>query len=480
MNYRIVSNILGKVLLAEAALMALPLLTALICGEAAFPFLITIAALSLCGGLLTAIRPRSSDIFAREGFVCVGLSWLLISAFGALPFVLSGEIPNYIDALFETVSGFTTTGASILDNPERLSRGCTFWRLFTHWIGGMGVLVFIAAILPVAGDHYIHIMRAEVPGPTVSKLVPRVRKTARSLYQIYMGLTLMECVLLLLGGMNFYEALLHAFATAGTGGFSTRMASIGAYGSPYLEMVIAVFMLLFGCNFNLFYLLLLRQGRAVIRSEELRAYLGIILAAVVMITINIAKLCGGVLPGLRYAFFQVMTVISTTGFSTCDFDTWPVFSRGILVLLMFIGGCAGSTGGGIKVSRLIILLKSYMVELKRMIHPTQVKRIWFEDRTVSNQTVESVHVFFFVYLIIVGIGALIISLDGRDFTTNLTASIACISNIGPGLSAVGPTGNYAFFSAASKIVLCFEMLLGRLEIFPILFLVMPSVWRKRG
>ena len=480
MNYRIVSNILGKVLLAEAALMALPLLTALICGEAAFPFLITIAALSLCGGLLTAIRPRSSDIFAREGFVCVGLSWLLISAFGALPFVLSGEIPNYIDALFETVSGFTTTGASILDNPERLSRGCTFWRLFTHWIGGMGVLVFSAAILPVAGDHYIHIMRAEVPGPTVSKLVPRVRKTARILYQIYMGLTLMECVLLLLGGMNFYEALLHAFATAGTGGFSTRMASIGAYGSPYLEMVIAVFMLLFGCNFNLFYLLLLRQGRAVIRSEELRAYLGIILAAVVMITINIAKLCGGVLPGLRYAFFQVMTVISTTGFSTCDFDTWPVFSRGILVLLMFIGGCAGSTGGGIKVSRLIILLKSYMVELKRMIHPTQVKRIWFEDRTVSNQTVESVHVFFFVYLIIVGIGALIISLDGRDFTTNLTASIACISNIGPGLSAVGPTGNYAFFSAASKIVLCFEMLLGRLEIFPILFLVMPSVWRKRG
>ena len=480
MNYRIVSNILGKVLLAEAALMALPLLTALICGEAAFPFLITIAALSLCGGLLTAIRPRSSDIFAREGFVCVGLSWLLISAFGALPFVLSGEIPNYIDALFETVSGFTTTGASILDNPERLSRGCTFWRLFTHWIGGMGVLVFIAAILPVAGDHYIHIMRAEVPGPTVSKLVPRVRKTARILYQIYMGLTLMECVLLLLGGMNFYEALLHAFATAGTGGFSTRLASIGAYGSPYLEMVIAVFMLLFGCNFNLFYLLLLRQGRAVIRSEELRAYLGIILAAVVMITINIAKLCGGALPGLRYAFFQVMTVISTTGFSTCDFDTWPVFSRGILVLLMFIGGCAGSTGGGIKVSRLIILLKSYMVELKRMIHPTQVKRIWFEDRTVSNQTVESVHVFFFVYPIIVGIGALIISLDGRDFTTNLTASIACISNIGPGLSAVGPTGNYAFFSAASKIVLCFEMLLGRLEIFPILFLVMPSVWRKRG
>ena len=274
--------------------------------------------------------------------------------------------------------------------------------------------------------------------------------------------------------------VVYLFFLTGTGGFSTRMASIGAYGSPYLEMVIAVFMLLFGCNFNLFYLLLLRQGRAVIRSEELRAYLGIILAAVVMITINIAKLCGGVLPGLRYAFFQVMTVISTTGFSTCDFDTWPVFSRGILVLLMFIGGCAGSTGGGIKVSRLIILLKSYMVELKRMIHPTQVKRIWFEDRTVSNQTVESVHVFFFVYLIIVGIGALIISLDGRDFTTNLTASIACISNIGPGLSAVGPTGNYAFFSAASKIVLCFEMLLGRLEIFPILFLVMPSVWRKRG
>jgi len=480
MNYRIVGNILGKVLLAEAALLLLPLMTAVVCGEAAFPFLCTMAALLVCGTLLTLIRPRSQDFFAREGFVCVGLSWLLISAFGALPFVISGEIPGFVDALFETISGFTTTGASILENPERLSRGCMFWRLFTHWIGGMGVLVFIAAILPVAGDHYIHIMRAEVPGPTVSKLVPRVRKTARILYLIYMGLTLLECVLLLLGGMNFYEALLHAFATAGTGGFSTRLESIGAYHSPYLEMVIAVFMLLFGCNFNLFYLLLLGQGRAAIRSEELRTYLGIIAAAVALITVNIAKLCGGVLPGLRYAFFQVMTVISTTGFSTCDFDAWPAFSKGILVLLMFIGGCAGSTGGGMKVSRIMILLKSYRVELKRMIHPTQVKRIWFEDRTVSNQTVESVHVFFFVYLLAAGIGALIISLDGRDFTTNLTASIACISNIGPGLSAVGPTGNYAFFSAASKLTLCFEMLLGRLEIFPILFLIMPSVWRKRG
>ena len=480
MNYRMIAQTLGRVLCIEAALMLLPLFTGLYYHEKPLPFLLTIIVTAAAGGFLLLLRPESGEMYAREGFLLVGLSWIAMSLFGALPFVLSGQIPKYVDALFETVSGFTTTGASILTNVESMSKSCLFWRSFTHWIGGMGVLVFIAAILPVAGDHYIHIMRAEVPGPTVSKLVPRVRKTARILYQIYMGLTLMECVLLLLGGMNFYEALLHAFATAGTGGFSTRMASIGAYGSPYLEMVIAVFMLLFGCNFNLFYLLLLRQGRAVIRSEELRAYLGIILAAVVMITINIAKLCGGVLPGLRYAFFQVMTVISTTGFSTCDFDTWPVFSRGILVLLMFIGGCAGSTGGGIKVSRLIILLKSYMVELKRMIHPTQVKRIWFEDRTVSNQTVESVHVFFFVYLIIVGIGALIISLDGRDFTTNLTASIACISNIGPGLSAVGPTGNYAFFSAASKIVLCFEMLLGRLEIFPILFLVMPSVWRKRG
>ena len=443
------------------------------------PFLWTIFILLLAGGGLNAAKPRTADIFAREGFVCVGLSWVLMSVFGALPFVFSGDIPNYLDALFETVSGFTTTGASILSNPERLSRGCMFWRLFSHWIGGMGVLVFIAAILPVSGDHYIHIMRAEVPGPTVSKLVPRVRKTARILYLIYLVLTLLECVLLMLGRMSFYDALLHSFATAGTGGFSTRAESVGAFQSPYLEMVIAVFMLLFGCNFNLFYLVLLRQGMTAVSSEELRAYLGIIITAVVCIAVNISGICGGWLPALRYSFFQVMTILSTTGFSTCNFDVWPEFSRWILVLLMFIGGCAGSTGGGIKVSRIVILIKAYVNELKGMIHPTRVKRIWFESRPVRDETVRSIQVFFFVYLLAAGLGVLVLSLDGKDLTTNLTASIACISNVGPGLSAVGPVENYSFFSAVSKLILCFEMLLGRLEIFPMLFLLTPSVWKKR-
>ena len=479
MNLKAVANILGKVLLAEAALLLLPLAAALWYREPLSPFLWTIFILLLAGGGLSAAKPRTADIFAREGFVCVGLSWVLMSVFGALPFVFSGDIPNYLDALFETVSGFTTTGASILSNPERLSRGCMFWRLFSHWIGGMGVLVFIAAILPVSGDHYIHIMRAEVPGPTVSKLVPRVRKTARILYMIYLALTLLECILLLLGRMSFYEALLHSFATAGTGGFSTRAESVGAFQSPYLEMVIAVFMLLFGCNFNLFYLVLLRQGMTAVRSEELRAYLGIIITAVVCIAVNISGICGGWLPALRYSFFQVMTILSTTGFSTCNFDVWPEFSRWILVLLMFIGGCAGSTGGGIKVSRIVILMKAYVNELKGMIHPTRVKRIWFESRPVRDETVRSIQVFFFVYLLAAGLGVMVPSLDGKDLTTNLTASIACISNVGPGLSAVGPVENYSFFSAVSKLILCFEMLLGRLEIFPMLFLLTPSVWKKR-
>ena len=479
MNYRIVCNILGKVLLAEALLLLLPMGTALLYRESALPFLYTILPLLALGGGLSWVKTRSGDFFAREGFVTVGLSWILMSAFGALPFVISGEIPHYVDALFETISGFTTTGASILENVERMSRGCMFWRLFTHWVGGMGVLVFIAAILPISGDHYIHIMRAEVPGPTVSKLVPRARKTARILYMIYFLLTAIETVLLLCGGMSFYDALLHAFATAGTGGFSTKAASIGAYNSPYIDVVISTFMMLFGCNFNLYYLILMGQGAAVLKSEELRVYLGIITAAVLVIAGNIAAGVGGFGQGLRYAYFQVTTVISTTGFSTADFDKWPELSRWILVLLMFVGGCAGSTGGGIKVSRIIILFKSYLHELKQLILPTRVKRIWFEGKAVSDQTVHSVLVFFQAYLFITFLSVLVLSLDGRDLVTNFTASVACISNIGPGLGAVGPNGNYAFFSDLSKLLLSLEMLLGRLEIFPVLFLFAPSVWKRK-
>ena len=479
MNYRVVLNILGKVLLAEALLLTLPMAAALWYDESALPFLYTMLPLLILGGVLNYIKPRSSDLFAREGFVVVGLSWLLMSAFGALPFVLSGDIPHYIDALFETVSGFTTTGSSILTDVEGMSRGCMFWRLFTHWVGGMGVLVFIAAILPISGEHYIHVMRAEVPGPTVSKLVPKARKTARILYMIYAGLTLIEFVFLLFGGMSFYDAILHAFATAGTGGFSTRGASVGAYGSVYLETVIAVFMMLFGVNFNLFYFILLGQGLAIFKSEELRVYLAITAAATLAIALNIMGSVGGIGQGLRYAYFQVTTVMSTTGFATADFDKWPELSRWILVLLMFAGGCAGSTAGGLKISRLIILYKSYLYELKQLILPTRVKRIWFEGKAVSDQTVRSVLVYFQVYMAIMALGVLVLSIEGHDFTTNLTASIACISNVGPGLSLVGPTGNFAFFSVPGKLMLIFEMLLGRLEIFPVLFLFSPSVWRKR-
>ena len=479
MNYRVVCNILGKVLLAEAILLILPLTAAVWYHEPVLPFLWTMLPLALIGGGLNFIKPKSGSLFAREGFVVVGLSWVLMSAFGALPFVLAGDIPHYIDALFETVSGFTTTGSSILTDVEAMSRGCMFWRLFTHWVGGMGVLVFIAAILPVSGDHYIHVMRAEVPGPTVSKLVPKARKTARILYLIYLILTLAEAVFLLCGGMSFYDAILHAFATAGTGGFSTRAASVGAYDSVYIEVVIATFMLLFGCNFNLFYLILLGQFKAIFKSEELRVYLIIIAAAVLVIALNIMDGVGGFAQGLRYAYFQVTTIISTTGFATADFDKWPEFSRWILVLLMFGGACAGSTAGGLKISRVIILFKSFLYELKQLILPTRVKRIWFEGKAVSDQTVRSVLIYFETYLVILGLSVLIISLDGHDLTTNLTASLACISNIGPGLSLVGPTGNFAFFSVPSKLLLIFEMLLGRLEIFPVMFLFAPSVWRRR-
>ena len=337
MNYRVVLNILGKVLLAEAILLLLPMAAGLWYDESVQPFLYTMLPLLILGGALNHIRPKSNDLFAREGFVVVGLSWVLMSAFGALPFVFSGDIPHYIDALFETVSGFTTTGSSILTDLESMSRGCMFWRLFTHWVGGMGVLVFIAAILPISGDHYIHVMRAEVPGPTVSKLVPKARKTARILYLIYAGLTFIEFVFLLCGGMSFYDAILHSFATAGTGGFSTRAASIGAYDSVYLETVVAVFMMLFGVNFNLFYFILLGQGLSIFKSEELRVYLALVFGSTLVIALNIMHSVGGFGQGLRYAYFQVTTVMSTTGFATCDFDKWPELSRWLLVLLMFGG-----------------------------------------------------------------------------------------------------------------------------------------------
>ena len=478
MNYRMIFKVLGLILLCLAGLMLLPLIAGLCYGENILNFVITIGITALCGLVLSCVKPRTNGIFAREGFVTVGLGWILMSLFGALPFVLSGSIPNYIDAVFETVSGFTTTGATILNDIEAMPKADLFWRSFTHWIGGMGVLVFIMAILPMSGEHSMHIMRAEVPGPTVGKLVPRVKKTASILYLIYIGLTVLETVLLLCGGMNFYDALLHSFATAGTGGFSTRAASIGAYDSVYIEMVVATFMILFGLNFNMYFLLLIGRIKDVLKNEELHWYLGIVASAVLALALGITKMYGGFLTAMRHAYFNVATIISTTGFCTVDFDKWPEYCKWIIVLLMFTGACAGSTGGGLKISRIAILAKSACREVKQMIRPRSVGRVELDGKRVDSGALRAVSVFFILYMFLLLTSTFLVSFDGFDLATNFTASLSCMSNIGPGLSAVGPTGNFDIFSYPSKIVLSFAMLLGRLEIFPILVLFSKHTWKN--
>lgn len=474
-----VLRILGYVLGAEAVLMLLPLLVCLIYGENPFPFLVCILGLGICAGLLRLIKPRSRSLFAREGFLAVSLAWILVSLAGAVPFVLDGAIPSYIDALFETVSGFTTTGASVLRDVEALPCGLLFWRSFTHWIGGMGVLVFIMAVLPMAGDRSMHLMRAEVPGPSVGKLVPRVRHTALLLYAIYLALTILEVGFLLAGGMPLFDSLVHAFGTAGTGGFSIKNASIAAYNSPYLEGVIGVFMLLFGVNFNLYFLLLMRDFKQVLKSEELRIYLLIVAGSVGMITLNILPTAGGAETAFRKAFFQVSSIITTTGYATADYTTWPTFSQTVLFLLMVTGACGGSTGGGLKVSRLIILVKKCGRELIRLVHPRAVGAVRLDGKAVDNQTSHDVGIFFITYMGIIGGMTLLVSLDGFDFTTTISAVAACMGNIGPGLGTVGPSGNFMDFSVLSKLLLSVTMLLGRLEIFPLLLTLTPVIYRKK-
>ena len=473
-----ICRVLGLILLCLTALLLLPTVAGLCYGEGVSHFLITMAISGVLGFLLTRIKPYSDVIYAKDGFVVVSLGWILMSMIGALPFVLSGDIPHYIDALFETVSGFTTTGASILDDVEGLSRGCMFWRSFTHWIGGMGVLVFIMAVLPMSGEHSMHIMRAEVPGPTVGKLVPRLRQTAKILYLIYIAMTLLEMLLLLLGGMSFYDALLHAFATAGTGGFSTKAASIAAFDSLYLEMVIAVFMVLFGVNFNLYFLLLIGRWKDALKSEELHWYLGIIAASVMAIALGISKMYGGLATGLRHAFFYVASITSSTGFGTVDFVTWPEYCKWIIVMLMFCGACAGSTGGGIKTSRVIILFKNVACEIRQMIHPRAVTRVQLDGKRVDADGLKAVSTFFTSFMLLLITGSFLVSLDGYDMATNFSAVLSSLSNIGPGMSLIGPTGNYNIFSYGSKLVLTVMMLIGRLEIFPILILFSPSTWKK--
>ena len=478
MNRRMICRVLGLVLLIEAVMMLVPALVALLYGENLTPWGISIAATAGVGGLMLAAVPQKSVLYAREGFVSVALSWLLMSAFGALPLRLSGEVTHYADAMFEIVSGFTTTGASILLDVEGMSRGLLFWRSMTHWIGGLGVLVFILAVLPLANNNAMHIMRAEVPGPTVGKIVPRARDTARILYLIYFALTVIETIFLLAGGMPLYDALIHAFGTAGTGGFSNRALSLGAYNSPYIEWVIGIFLVLFSINFNLYYFILCGGVRDALRDQELHLFGALVLLTTGIITIDILPLFDGFSSAVRHAFFQVMSITSTAGFATADFNLWPEVSRWVLVLLMFCGACAGSTGGGIKIGRVMLMGKAAHCEIRRMSRPRTVNRVMVNGKAVDDETLRGSLIFFFLYILMLIVGTLLVSFDGFDTTTNFTAVLSCLSNVGPGLGLVGPMGNFAMDSVFSTIVLTAAMLIGRLEIFPILILFSPSLWKR--
>lgn len=477
MNYKMISYVLGWLLIFEGMFLAVPGITALVYGESAlWSYLLTLSICLFIGGLLVLKKPKKNQLYAREGFVIVSLSWIVLSAFGALPFFLSGEIPDYINALFESVSGFTTTGASILSDVEAISHASLMWRSFSHWVGGMGVLVFIMAFLPLSGGQNMHIMKAESPGPSVSKLVPRVKTTAMLLYSIYLVLTLIEFIMLLFGGMTVFEALNTAFATGGTGGFGFYNTSMGSF-SPYIQIVITVFMLLFSVNFNCYFLLMTRKIKEAF-NLELRVFLLIFAIATALITLNIYSMFSSVNEALRHSAFTVASIMSTTGFSTVDFNLWPELSRTILVILTMIGACAGSTCGGIKISRVIILFKGMAKELQTIIQPHQVKKIKMDSHTIDHETVRSVNVFMVAYMMIFIISLIMVSFDNHDLITSFTAVAATINNVGPGLELVGPTSNFGFFSPQTKIILIFDMLAGRLELFPMLLLFTPATWKK--
>ena len=494
MNKRLTFHLIGEVLRLSGALMILPLIVSMIYGgEDAMPILISMVITAAAGSALSLIRPRRDFLRAREGFAVVAFSWLLVSFFGGLPFYFSGYVPSLVDCFFETVSGFTTTGATILRDVEALPRGLLFWRSFTHWAGGMGVLVLSLALIPKMGARSIHLMRAESPGPSTDKLVPRVSNNAKILYAIYGGLSIIMVIVLLLCGMNLYDALVHMFGAAGTGGFGTYGNSIAHFHSAAVDIVTGVFMALFGVNFSLYYFILKRNWKAALGNSEMRLYWAILLGSTLLIAINImprapqnfytmveGKPVGNMnfFTALRYAFFQVSSVMTTTGYATADFNRWPQFSRVLLVCIMFIGASAGSTGGGIKVIRAQLLFKSMIRDIRRTIHPKSVNTIKLDGHTVDENILSGVQGFFFAYMFVLMASLVIISLDGFSFETNFTAVVATLSNIGPGLGLVGPTGNFAAFSNLSKIVLSLCMLIGRLEVFPILMLVAPSAWRQ--
>ncbi len=480
MNYSVIRYILGQVLKFEAGFLLLPCIVAVIYREReGFAFLIVAAMCALAGYLATHRKPKEMQYYAREGFLVVALSWIILSLFGALPFVINGDIPNYVDALFETISGFTTTGASILSDVEALSYSSLFWRSFTHWIGGMGVIVFLLAILPMTGGYNMHLMRAESPGPSVGKLVPKVRDTAKILYAIYIGITLLELVLLLFAKMPFFDAICTTFGTAGTGGFGIKNSSMADY-STLIQGIVTVFMILFGVNFNVYFILLLgkkKNKKDFFKSEEVRAYFLIIAVVIGIITYNIRGLYDTLFQAFHHAAFQVGSIITTTGFATADFNLWPQLSKTLFVMIMFCGACAGSTGGGIKVSRILILLKTVKQEMGYFIHPRSVKTIKLDGKPLQKETVRDVSAFLVTYVIIFGFSMIILAFDELDLVTNFTAVTATINNIGPGLEIVGPTGNYSIFSVWGKFVLMFDMLAGRLELYPLLLLFAPSAWK---
>ena len=480
MNHKMVIRTVGQVVLLEAAMLVLPLLVSLYYGDGCtMPFLQTIAiALAVGCGMTLLCRPKNHNIFAREGFSIVSIAWLLLSGIGALPFFFSGDIPSYVDAFFETVSGFTTTGASILTNVEAMSRSNLFWRSFTHWVGGMGVLVLVTIIADKLPERSMNILKAEMPGPIVGKLVPKTRDTSRILYLIYLGITLLVIFLLVVGGMPLYDSVVHAFGTAGTGGFGIKADSLAGY-SPYLQWVITFGMLAFGVNFNIYFLLILRRFGEAVRSTELWTYLGLVGASVLVITANTASLYTSLGESLRHAAFQVSSIVTTTGYATTDFDLWPELSKAILLLLMFMGACAGSTGGGLKVSRVVILSQMLRNEIRRMVHPRAVSVVRYEGKVVDKEVQTGTATYFALYALCIIATFLLLTLDSFNFETNFSAAVACFNNIGPGFDMVGPTGSFAAYSDFSKIVLSFAMLLGRLEIFPLLLTFIPVGWHRR-
>lgn len=479
MNHRMISYVIGFVLKIEAALMALALAVALMYGEqSAWALGITMGITLAAGFLIGLKKPENKTIHVKEGLITVALSWIVMSLFGTLPFFISGTIPSYLDGLFEVVSGFTTTGASILTDIEILPKGILFWRSLTHWLGGMGILVFVLTLLPISTGHSLHLMRAESPGPETSKLVSNMAKTAKILYSIYFAMTVIEIGALMIAGMSLYDAAVHAFGTAGTGGFSVRNLSIAAYDSVAIDTIITVFMILFGVNFSLYYLLLAKNFKQVFKSEELRIYIITIFVSMVIVTINILPLYSSVVESVRYSTFQVGSIITTTGYATTDTNIWPQLSKTVLILLMFFGASAGSTGGGLKAVRVLLLFKSAKRDVGKLLYPNTVKIVRLDNKKVSEDTISGVKTFFFIYMMITTISILLVSLNGYDLETSATAVIACINNIGPGFGMVGATGNYAAFSEFSKIVLSIDMLVGRLEVYPMLILFIPSIWRK--